>query len=145
MIIFLFNFIYSKVQQLQQLLSEQKRFYLNLYKTNDSVKDSDSIEAFLNSLNIIPKLSEEQRQSCEGRITTEDCRTIIETFQNNESPGNDGLPIEFYKSCWDLISEPFIDCVNESFDKEEMSSSQRRLGRFSISWIEQIRKICLVC
>jgi len=113
---FLFHFIYSKVQQLQQLLSEQKRFYQNLYKTNDSVKASDSIEAFLNSLNIIPKLSEEQRQSCEGRITTEECRTILETFQNNKSPVNDGLPIEFYKSCWDLISKPFIDCVNESFD-----------------------------
>ena len=67
----------------------------------------------------IPKLSEEQRQSCEERITTEECRTIKETFQNNKSSGNDGLPVEFYKSCWDLISEPFIDCVNESFDKEK--------------------------
>ena len=108
-----------------RILAEQKRFYQNLYKTKDSVEATDSIEAFLNSLNI-PKLSEEQRQSCEGRISTEDCRIIIETFQNNKSPGNDGLPIEFYKSCWDLISKPFIDCVNESFDKEEMSNSQRQ-------------------
>ena len=108
-----------------RILAEQKRFYQNLYKTKDSVEATDSIEAFLNSLNI-PKLSEEQRQSCEGRISTEECRTIIETFQNNKSPGNDGLPIEFYKSCWDLISKPFIDCVNESFDKEEMSNSQRQ-------------------
>ena len=100
-----------------RILSEQKRFYQNLYKTND-LEASDPIEAFLNSLNI-PKLSEEQRQSCEERITTEECRTIKETFQNNKSPGNDGLPVEFYKSCWDLISEPFIDCVNESFDKEK--------------------------
>ena len=92
-----------------RILAEQKRFYQNLYKTKDSVEATDSIEAFLNSLNI-PKLSEEQRQSCEGRISTEECRTIIETFQNNKSPGNDGLPIEFYKSCWDLISKPFIDC-----------------------------------
>ena len=89
-----------------RILSEQKRFYQNLYKTNDSVEASDSIEAFLNSLNI-PKLSEQQRKSWEGRISTEECRTIIETFQNNKSPGNDGLPIEFYKSCWDLISKPF--------------------------------------
>ena len=108
-----------------RILSEQKPFYENLYKTNDSVEASDSIQAFLNRLNI-PKLSEEQRQSCEGRITTEECGRIIETFQNNKSPGNDGLPIEFYKSCWDLISKPFIDCVNESFDKEEMSNSQRQ-------------------
>ena len=74
-----------------RILAEQKRFYLNLYKTKDSVEAMDSIEAFLNSLNS-PKLSEEQRQSCEGRISTEECRTIIETFQNNKSPGNDGLP-----------------------------------------------------
>ena len=115
----------SITTDLYRILTEQKRFYLNLYKTKDSVEATDSIEAFLNSLNI-PKLSEEQRQSCEGRISTEECRTIIETFQNNKSPGNDGLPIEFYKSCWDLISKPFIDCVNESFDKEEMSNSQRQ-------------------
>ena len=105
-----------------RILSEQKRFYQNLYKTNDSVEASDPIEAFLNSLNI-PKLSEEQTQSCEEQIPTEECRTIIETFQNNKSPGNDGLPIEFYKSCLDLISEPFTDCINESFDREEMSNS----------------------
>ena len=35
-----------------RILSEQKRFYQNLYKTNDSAEASDSIEAFLNSLNI---------------------------------------------------------------------------------------------
>ena len=62
-----------------RILSKQKRFYQNLYKTKESVESSDSIEAFLNSLNI-PKLSEEQRQSGEGRISTEECRTIIETF-----------------------------------------------------------------
>ena len=108
-----------------RILSAQKRFYQNLYKTKDSAEASDSTEAFLNGLNI-PKLSGEQRQSCEGRISTEECRTIIETSQKNKSRGNDGLPIEYYKSCWDLISKPFIDCVNESSDKEEMSNSQRQ-------------------
>ena len=60
-----------------RILSEQKRFYQNLYKRNDSVLEaSDCIEALLNSVNI-PKLSEKQRRSCKGRITTEECRTII--------------------------------------------------------------------
>ena len=31
-----------------RILSEQKRFYQNPYKTNDSVEALDSIEAFLN-------------------------------------------------------------------------------------------------
>ena len=74
----------------------------------------------------IPQLSEEQKQSCEGGITAEECSEILETFQNDKSPGNDGIPIEFYKKCWNLICEPFINCVNESFKKEEMSNSQRQ-------------------
>ena len=74
----------------------------------------------------IPQLSEEQKQSREGGITTEECSEILENFQNNKSPGNDGIPIEFYKKCWNLICEPFINCVNESFKKEEMSNSQRQ-------------------
>ena len=63
----------SITTDLYRILSEQKRFYQNLYKTKDSVEALDSMEAFLNSLNI-PKLSEEQKQSCEGRNSTEECR-----------------------------------------------------------------------
>ena len=106
-----------------RILSEQKEFYRNLYQTKAT--DSDCVKSFLNDLNI-PQLSEEQKQSCEGGITAEECSEILESFQNNKSPGNDGIPIEFYKKCWNLICEPFINCVNESFKKEEMSNSQRQ-------------------
>ena len=34
--------------------------------------------------------------------------------------------IEFYKTFWPLISEPFINCVNECFEKGEMSCSQKQ-------------------
>ena len=90
-----------------------------MYKTK--AIETDSIKSFLKNL-IIPQLSEEQKLSCEGQITIEECKRILETFQNNKSPGNDRIPIEFYKACWDLICQPFINCVNESFVKEEMSN-----------------------
>ncbi|KAL9983202.1 hypothetical protein ACROYT_G005340 [Oculina patagonica] len=106
-----------------RILTEQKNFYHNLYKTSST--DTDSIKSFLDNLNI-PQLSEDQKQSCEGQITIDECKRILETFQNNKSPGNDGIPIEFYKSCWNLICEPFINCVNESFENEEMSNSQKQ-------------------
>ena len=64
--------------------------------------------------------------SCEGPITSEECREILETFQNNKSPGNNWIPIEFYKSCWDLICESFMNCINESFEKGEMPYPQRQ-------------------
>ena len=39
---------------------------------------------------------------------------------------NDGLPIEFYSKFWEIISEPFVNCVNEIFTSGEMSRSQKR-------------------
>ena len=106
-----------------RILSEQKDFYYNLYKSKAT--DTDSITSFLNNLNV-PQLSEEQKQSYEGQITIDECKSILETFQNNKSPGNDGIPIEFYKKCWNFICEPFINCMNESFVKEELSNSQKQ-------------------
>ena len=75
---------------------------------------------------MMPTLSEEQKQSCEGEISLEELESVLNSFQNNKSPVNDGLPIEFYKTCWNLINESFMDCVKESFKYGEMSSSQRK-------------------
>ena len=56
-----------------QILSEQKKFYYNLYKTN--AVDTDSIKSFLKNLSI-PQLPEEQKLFCEGQITIEECKRI---------------------------------------------------------------------
>ena len=108
------------------ILSEQKCFYQELYTSR--TKNLDNTRAtkfFLNNL-IIPSLTEQQMLSCEGKITSEECDKVLETFQPNKTPGNDGIPIEFYKTFWPLISDPFIRCVNECFEKGEMSSSQKQ-------------------
>ena len=108
-----------------KILDEQKRFYHNLYKSQFPCIDNNDGEIFLNNLNI-PKLSEEQKQSCEGEISLEELKSILESFQKNKSPGNDGIPIEFYKTCWNLISDSFMECLNESFKFGEMSCTQRK-------------------
>ena len=108
------------------ILSEQRRFYQELYTSKFRNTDNlNAIAAFLNDLNI-PKLLEEQKISCEGEITTEECVLLLDSFQNNKTTGNDGIPIEFYKKFWSLISEPFIQCANECFEKGEMSCSQKQ-------------------
>ena len=108
------------------ILSEQQRFYHGLSTSiNKNMDATAKIESFLRDLNI-PKLSEEQKLSCEGKITPEECTLLLESFQNNKTPGNDGIPIEFYKKIWQLISEPFTKCANECFEKGEMSRSQKQ-------------------
>ena len=51
---------------------------------------------------------------------------IDEPPSRNKTPGNNGIPIEFYKKFWSLISDPFIYSVNECFEKGEMSVSQKQ-------------------
>ena len=74
------------------ILSEQQRFYQGLYTSiNKNMDATANIESFLRDLNI-RKLSEEQKLSCEGKITPEECASLLERFQNNKTPGNDALP-----------------------------------------------------
>ena len=104
------------------ILSEQKRFYQELYTSQIKKADNtQATESLLNNLNI-PSLTEQQMLSSEGKITSKEYEKALETFQLNKAPGNDGIPIEFYKTFW----SPFIRCANECFEKGEMSSSQKQ-------------------
>ena len=85
----------------------------------------EKISSFLNDLNI-PQFSEEQKNSWEGLISPEECSELLDSFQSSKSPGNDGVPAEFYRKFWPLISERFIRCANECFEKGEMSCSQKQ-------------------
>ena len=105
------------------IISEQKRFYQELYTSGHG--DHDVVKNFLTVLDI-PKLTEEQKHMCEGKILHKECELMLETFQNNKVPGNDGIPVEFYKKFRTLLSEPFVKCANECFENMEMSNSQKQ-------------------
>ena len=57
--------------------NEVEQFYCDLYKSNNNRPDIEiEIYSFLSNLNI-PKLSEEQKISCEGKITSEECFRVF--------------------------------------------------------------------
>ena len=71
-------------------------------------------------------MSEEERLSCEGQITTEECVKALDTFENGKTPDNDSIPAEFYKTSWRSVGELMTDAFNCSFDSGEMSNSQKQ-------------------
>ena len=57
------------------------------------------------------KLSNEDRDKCEGKITELECIQAIKDMKNNKSPGSDGIPVEFYKIFWKIIGKYLIDSL----------------------------------
>ena len=132
-----------------KILSEEIRFYQELY-TSKNLGNEQATEISFNSLNI-PCLTDEQKLSCEGSITEEECVKALQSFQGNKAPCNDGLPIEFYSKFWAIISKPFINCVKQIFTSGEMSRSQKQAVITLIekrgkdrSLLENLRPISLV-
>ena len=70
--------------------------------------------------------SDKLSSCCEGKITFQECESILGSFQLGKTPGVDGIPIEFYKIFWPFIGEFLVASFNEAFDKKEMSSSQKQ-------------------
>ena len=108
-----------------EILETENQFYENLYKSKRTCSQQNELSFKYEELSI-PTLSDEQRQSAEGAISLEECIKVLNSFPLNKVPGNDGLPVEFYKIFWDSIAQILVECFNELFAKGEMSSSQRQ-------------------
>ena len=102
-------------------MSELESFYSNLYKESNCLSSS-----FLDGLKEVLTLTEELRNVCEGKIEYHECFNVLESFQKNKTPGNDGVTIEFYVPFWSLIGRPLVDCVNYFYEFGELSNSQKQ-------------------
>ena len=63
-----------------------------MYKSNVTDEDREIGNEFLNNLNM-PRLSEEQKQSCQGEIFVDEITAILNSLESNKSPGNGGIQI----------------------------------------------------
>ena len=76
----------------------------------------------------IPKLTTttDQQELCDGVLTLNECFKVLNTFQNNKTPGIDGLTVEFYKQFWNLFGVGLVDSLNTDYLKGELSNSQKQ-------------------
>ena len=109
------------------ILEEIRGFYENLYKS-DLGEDSTSLfQGFTENLRTeLPKLSGDQKDLLEGKLTLEECRRALMCLRCGKSPGEDGFSVEFYQFFFELLGQEFLDSINASYDKNELSVSQRR-------------------
>ena len=101
-----------------------KDFYSNLY-TRRSNKTEDECIAYLRRINI-PKLTDDERNVCEGKLTKMEIWNALNSMGNNKSPGNDGFSKEFYVCFFQEIHSYLLDALNLSFINGHLSISQRQ-------------------
>ena len=103
------------------ILSELELFYSNLYKTKNDDESERKLSSLLDDLSGVPMLSQELRSICEGKITYNECFSVLQSFQKNKTPGNDGLTVAFYSAFWPLIGKCLVDCINYVYEFGELS------------------------
>ena len=108
-----------------EILNTERRFYEKLYSKQNTNVSSEEANSFLNNPNLL-RLSEELSESCEGEITLKQCETILNSFKTGKTPGNDGIPVEFYRVFWPWLGKFMVDSFNEAYNKKEMSHSQKQ-------------------
>lgn len=121
----IFNAEGTLITDPQKIRQEIESFYSDLCKNDTLLPPKTILTSFLGNPDI-PKLSQSDAQVCEGKLTISECFKSLQLFQNNKSPGNDGLTVEFYKAFWQVVGKIMVDSLNYSYDHGELSNSQKQ-------------------
>ena len=107
------------------IVKETKYFYEHLYKQEEQINDVNLEKNIIQEQKSIPKLTEEQCNSLEGKISKDEVLSTLKRMKNGTSPGSDGFTVEFFKFFWNDIGTLLVRAINESFRKESLSSPQK--------------------
>ena len=102
-----------------EIRQKLKQFYSSLYKRRSN-KTVDECMSYLANISL-PKLTDEEKLSCEGKLTKNECWIALSSMGNNKSPGNDDLSKEFYICFFDEIHSYLSESLNYSFIHGQLS------------------------
>ena len=75
----------------------------------------------------IKKIPEDLKEKLDENIKLNDLTTVLFKFMvEGKSPGNDGLTTSFYRAFWAEISGLVMKSLNEGWEKQKFSDSQRQ-------------------
>ena len=71
-------------------------------------------------------LSVDDPASCDGPISPNEAHAALLGMAKGESPGSDGLPMEFHVAFWDLLGGDLVNVFNASLEAGLLPFSQER-------------------
>ena len=107
-----------------KILEQINLFYRSLYSKQSVMLNTANARNFLNCDG--KRLSDASKNSCEGKLSKEECYKVLCEMPSGKSPGNDGLTKEFYYEFWDLVSDSLLASLNYSYENIKLSNSQKQ-------------------
>ena len=92
-----------------EIIRSLKDFYSSSY-TRRSNKTEDECITYLGNINI-PKLTDDERNVCQGKLTKMEIWYALNSMGNNKSPGNGGLSNEFCVCFFQEIHSYLLDAL----------------------------------
>ena len=123
--IFLFLFIYffyRTINTKDEIMKEIKRFHAQLYKT-----ETTNIQQIMENLKYINQsLSTEDSDKLNKFISSIEIEEAIKGMKNEKSPGDDGIPKEFYHKFFHLLKDELTELYNNIKFEKIMPDSQKK-------------------
>ena len=107
---------------------------------------------FLKEDNVnIPKLTENEIKSMEGKMTIDELTKVLKNANNNSAPGPSGFTYRFYKVFWNSLKFFLCNSANHSLQQEKLPSiltqgviSLLPKGNKPREYLKNWRPICLL-
>ena len=107
-----------------KILELEVNYYKNLYQS--TAPCNTKIKKYINETNLKNQLNDKESTQCEGKFSVKECTDAIFKMKLNRAPGLDGLTVEFYQKFWTEIKNFAVKVFNYSYDKKELSNSQKK-------------------
>ena len=103
------------------MIQAHERFYSSPFSEEpiDPVAQSHLFE------HVTRRLSDAERESCEGLLSLNEMSETLRLFNGNKTPGSDGLTVEFYSAFWSLLGPLLVDMFNVSLAHRELCDSMK--------------------
>ena len=108
----------QELVQADQIITKQYKFYSELYQ-----EEKDVIFTLKN--NSSTRVPQEIKIMQEQQLTIRDLEEAIKTMNNQKTPGEDGIPVDFYKVFWVRIKECFFGMVGQCYEQGQLHESAR--------------------
>ena len=103
----------------EQILETQYKYYKKLYDVDQDVEFGMENRYGIQVPTEIKLIQDEQ-------ISQDEVENAIKTMNSGKTPGQDGLPAEFYKIFWVKIKGIFMKVIQEVYDRKRLHETARK-------------------